>query len=86
MDPQKILTIIEWKDPRCVEDVQSFLRFAKFYRRFIAGYSKIAAPLTTLTKTAKTNFVFPWSKDSLEQTAFAALKLTFTTAPIRFII
>ena len=46
MDPQKVEAIINWKTPRCVKDVQSFLGFANFYRRFIQGYSAIAAPLT----------------------------------------
>lgn len=49
MDPQKIDTIVNWKAPRCVKDVQAFLGFANFYRRFIHGYSRIAAPLSNLT-------------------------------------
>ena len=49
MDPAKVDTIINWPTLMNVKDVQSFLGFANFYRRFIYGYSKIAAPLTRLT-------------------------------------
>ena len=38
MDPGKIQTIQEWANPKWVKDVQSFLGFAKFYRRFIKGW------------------------------------------------
>jgi hypothetical protein len=49
MDPEKIQIIVEWKEPVNVKGVQSFLRFANFYRRFIKDYSKIIAPLIWLT-------------------------------------
>jgi hypothetical protein len=35
MDPEKIETIQDWPDPRNIRDIQSFLGFANFYRRFI---------------------------------------------------
>ena len=50
MDPKKIESILEWPVPRSVKEVQSFLGFANFYRKFINSYSRLAAPLTTLTK------------------------------------
>jgi hypothetical protein len=50
MDPAKVATIQEWPEPRNVKDVQSFLGFANFYRRFIKGYSAIVAPMTLLTR------------------------------------
>ena len=49
MDPSKVSTILEWPEPRKVKDIQSFLGFANFYRRFISDYSKITVPLTHLT-------------------------------------
>ena len=35
MDPSKVKTILDWPQPTCVRDVQSFLGFANFYRCFI---------------------------------------------------
>ena len=49
MDPEKIKSILEWPVPTSVKEVQSFLGFANFYRKFIANYSRLATPLTTLT-------------------------------------
>jgi len=57
-----------------VKNVQSFLDFANFYRRFIYGYSKIAAPLTRLTRKDVT---FEWFTDC--QAAFDTLKKAFTS-------
>ena len=48
IDSAKVDIIINWSTLMNVKDVQSFLEFANFYRRFIYGYSKIAAPLTHL--------------------------------------
>ena len=49
MNPGKVCPILEWPEPCKVKDVQSFLGFANFYRRFISDYSKITVPLTCLT-------------------------------------
>ncbi len=62
--------------------MQAFLGFANFYRRFIHGYSRIAAPLSNLTRKEQKSFVFPWTKDSPEQLAFDSLKKAFTNAPV----
>ena len=40
------------QEPKSVQDIQVFLGFANFYRRFIQGFSRIAAPLTSRLKTA----------------------------------
>lgn len=50
MDPGKLDAIKEWPAPTKVKEVQSFLGFCNFYRRFIPGYSKIARPLHELTR------------------------------------
>jgi hypothetical protein len=50
IDPEKIRVIIKWQSPEYIKNVQSFLGFANFYRRFIAGFSKLAAPLTVLSR------------------------------------
>ena len=40
--------IIEWKPPRSVAEVRSFLGLAGYYRRFIKGFSMTATPMTRL--------------------------------------
>ena len=82
MDPSKVEAILEWRVPRNLKDVQQFLGFANFYRRFIKDYSKISAPLTALTRKDYEDFVFPWPKNSPQNDAFEKLKKCFTTAPI----
>ena len=57
-----------------VKDVQSFLEFANFYRRFIYNYSKIAALLTHLTCK---DVAFEWSSEC--EDAFNTLKRAFTS-------
>ena len=49
-DPKKVKLVEDWPEPQNVKDVQSFLRLANYYRRFIKGFSKVAGPLTALTK------------------------------------
>ena len=42
MDQSRVQAIQDWQEPRSYRDVQVFLGFANFYRRFIQGYSKLA--------------------------------------------
>ena len=77
MDPAKVAAIVAWLAPRNVRKVQSFLKFANFYRRFITGFSLIAAPFTALTRKNKK---FAWT--AMAQKAFEDLKEAFTTTPI----
>jgi hypothetical protein len=46
MDTSRVDTITEWPEPTSFQDLQVFLGFANFYRRFIEGYSRVAQPLT----------------------------------------
>ena len=50
MFEKKIEEVKNWAVPRKVKDVQEFLGFANFYRRFIQGFPQIAVPLTALTR------------------------------------
>ena len=77
MDDAKIQVIRDWPTPRKVKDIQSFLGFANFYRRFIASYSDIVVPLTRLTRKDA-----PWVWSPRCEDAFQLLKVAFTTAPI----
>jgi len=45
MDPVKIAGVAEWPTPGSKKEVQSFLGFTNFYRRFIQGFSDLARPL-----------------------------------------
>lgn len=78
MDPAKLDAIRKWPRPANVTQLQSFLGLANYYRRFVSGFSRVAAPLTALC-TPKT-VGWPWT--SAHDEAFAALKDALTTAPI----
>lgn len=77
MTESKVKAILEWPKPRKVRDVQSFLGFANFYRRFIHNYSEIVLPLTRLTRKS-----VPWEFTDKCRSAFNTLKQAFTTAPV----
>lgn len=77
MDPGKVSTIVEWPILKSAHDIQVFLGFSNFHRRFISSYSKITSRLTALLKKNK---VFEWSKEA--NSAFEQLKVAFTSAPL----
>ena len=77
MDQSKVSAIRDWPTPQSVEDVRAFLGLAGYYRRFVNMFSKIAAPLTNLTRN---EVRFVWT--SVEQEAFDALKSALTNGPI----
>lgn len=73
MDSQKIEAIQDWPQRKTLKELQWFLGFAHFYRRFIRNYSRIAAPLTSPSRLA-------WNLDA--EQAFIRLKQAFCTAPV----
>jgi len=77
MSDAKVKTIQEWPEPKKVKDIQSFLGFTNFYRRFIFNYSDIVIPLTRLTRKN-----IPWNFDNNYRMAFNTLKQAFIFAPI----
>ena len=50
MDEEKLSGVLEWPVPTKVKQVQAFLGFANFYRRFIENFAKMSKPLSNLTK------------------------------------
>jgi len=78
MSQDKVEAILSWNSPTSVKETQSFLGFANFYRRFIQDYSRIARPMTELTKKSETKW--EWTPEA--ETAFKELKHRFTTAPV----
>ena len=51
MEDKRIEAVRNWPEPKSVQDIQVFIGFANFYRRFIRGFSRVAAPLTSMLKT-----------------------------------
>ncbi|KAI5085992.1 hypothetical protein C0J45_23069, partial [Silurus meridionalis] len=77
MDPARVQAIRDWPTPTSRRHLQRFLGFANFYRRFVKGYSSVAAPLHLLTSSLRSFF---WGPEAEE--AFLELKRRFTEAPI----
>jgi len=78
MSTRKVDSIRKWKAPRLVKEVQIFLGFANFYRRFIENFSKICKPITETLKGDKQKF--SWGRE--QNIAFEKLQQRFRTAPI----
>ncbi|GKB01637.1 hypothetical protein Tco_0829681, partial [Tanacetum coccineum] len=77
VDPSKIEAVKNWKAPRTLSEVRSFLGLAGYYRRFIENFSKIAKSLTILTQKCKT---FDWGEE--QELAFQTLKDKLCNAPV----
>uniref|UniRef100_A0A3B1J8K5 Gypsy retrotransposon integrase-like protein 1 n=1 Tax=Astyanax mexicanus TaxID=7994 RepID=A0A3B1J8K5_ASTMX len=89
-DPAKIEVVKEWKSPSHLAELRSFLGFASYYRRFVEGFSKLAAPLHRLVgglsgprrkgKTPKTSLAAFWDAEC--EQAFQSLKDRLTSTPV----
>ena len=75
--PTKIEAICGWDRPTSVIEVRSFVGLASYYRRFVEGFSTIAAPLTRLTRQ---DIPFVWSEEC--EMSFLKLKELLTSASI----
>ncbi|RKK72672.1 hypothetical protein BFJ68_g18271, partial [Fusarium oxysporum] len=73
MERKKISAVADWPKPTTVKEVQSFLGFANYYRRFIKDFSKIANPLTELTKKERKFIWLPETQDAFDQLRQAIL-------------
>ena len=45
---KKIKAVKSWLEPKLVKDIQGYLGFANFYRRFIKNFSRIAMTFTLI--------------------------------------
>ncbi|KAL0560443.1 hypothetical protein IC582_000848 [Cucumis melo] len=77
VDPAKIEAVTGWTRPSTVSEVRSFLGLAGYYRRFVENFSRIATPLTQLTRKGAP---FVWSKACEDN--FQNLKQKLVTAPV----
>ncbi len=78
MDERKVRAVVNWPRPHSVKELQRFLGFANFYRRFIRNFSTVEAPLTSMSKKGPQHLV--WTPRATS--AFQELRKRFTTAPI----
>ncbi|GJV79083.1 reverse transcriptase domain-containing protein [Tanacetum coccineum] len=81
VDPSKIESVKNWKAMKTLSGIRSFLGLAGYYRRFIANFSKIVKPLTSLTQK---NQKYEWGVDQEE--ALQTLKDNLCNALIDFIV
>ena len=88
-DPEKIAKVMEWPRPTSRKEMQQFLGFCGYYRRYVKSYSAIAAPLYRLTsgdprkkkgKKSPPPPPYEWTPECEE--AFNELKHRLTSAPI----
>lgn len=88
-DPSKVEVVANWQPPSTVSELRSFLGFASYYRRFVEGFAKLAAPLHKLVaelsnakprRTSKCVIGDRWTAEC--QQSFVALKTRLTTAPV----
>jgi hypothetical protein len=77
VDPSKVEEVLDWKSPRSVTKIRSFLGLAGYYHQFIPNFSKIAKPMTKLLKKEAK---FKWSLQCEE--IFLTLKKLLTIAPV----
>ncbi len=76
MDKGKVAAIKNWTVPTTIKEIQRFLGFSNFYRRFIQNYSAITSPLTNLLRNKPKSL--SWSPAASK--AFTYLKKAFTSA------
>jgi hypothetical protein len=78
MSTRKVEAVQSWETLKNLKDIQRFLGFANFYRRFIKNISRVARPITDHTQNKGQHF--HWKP--LQVVAFQQLKDTFTSTPI----
>ncbi|XP_022880699.1 uncharacterized protein LOC111397969 [Olea europaea var. sylvestris] len=81
VDPAKVEAVTNWPRPSNVGEVRSFLGLAGYYKRFIEGFSKIAGPMTQLTRKG---VKFQWTEKC--EKCFQELKQRLVSAHVLTIL
>ncbi|KAJ3494703.1 hypothetical protein NLJ89_g10750 [Agrocybe chaxingu] len=76
MSPSKVDAIASWPVPKSKRELQQFLGFLNFYRRFIHDFANLAAPLNHLTGNK------PWNWTAIEHDAFHKLRTAALDGPV----
>jgi hypothetical protein len=77
VDPSNVQEVMDWKPPKSVLQIRSFLGLAGYYRQFIPDFSRIAKPMTELLKKG---VKFVWSDEC--DKAFHTLREYLTSTPV----
>ena len=77
VEPEKVEAVMSWERSNPVFEIRSFLGLVRYYRRFIEDFSRLAAPMTRLTRN---KVKFEWN--NLCEKAFQELKMRLTTTSI----
>ena len=89
VDLQKIKAITKWPRPKNAAEVRSFLCLAGYYHRFVQNFSKIATPLTNLTRKV-TNYEWTYQGEEalqeLKKRLVGALILALPTNDKNFVV
>jgi hypothetical protein len=78
MDDHKVKAIVDYKPPKSISALKSFLGLASYYRKFIKNFAKIVAPFTNLLK--KSAITYKWERACDE--VFETLKGILVKAPV----
>ena len=79
MENNKVKAVKEWNTPTKIKEVEIFLEFVNFYRRFIKNFSHIARPLNELKEKKE------WKWMNKYQKAFEELKKKITSQLVFFL-
>jgi hypothetical protein len=77
VDPSEVRDVLDWKSPRTVYQVHSFIKLVGYYQKFIPNFSKIAKPIIDLLKKEE-----KYVRNAECDEAFQTLKKLLTTSPV----